>query len=158
MLVVSNTSPISYLVVIEQIDLLSRLFERIFIPEVVRDELSAPKAPPAVRQWIASPPSWLIVQANPIQTAPDLQRLDAGERAAILLAESLQADLILLDDLAARRLASRRGLAITGVLGILDRAATQNWIDFATTIDRLKQTNFRTSTALVQELLQKHAK
>ena len=92
MLVVSNTSPISYLVVIEQIDLLSRLFECIFIPEVVRDELSAPKAPPAVRQWIASPPSWLIVQANPIQTDPDLQRLDAGERAAILLAESLQAD------------------------------------------------------------------
>ncbi|MDY6939481.1 MAG: hypothetical protein SWY16_17760 [Cyanobacteriota bacterium] len=42
MLVVSNTSPISYLVVIEQIDLLSRLFERIFIPEVVRDELTAP--------------------------------------------------------------------------------------------------------------------
>ena len=74
MLVVSNTSPISYLVVIEQIDLLSRLFECIFIPEVVRDELSAPKAPPAVRQWIASPPSWLIVQTNPLQNEPDLQR------------------------------------------------------------------------------------
>ncbi|MBE9042134.1 DUF3368 domain-containing protein [Oscillatoriales cyanobacterium LEGE 11467] len=158
MLVVSNTSPISYLVVIEQIDLLARLFERIFIPEVVRNELAAPKAPPVVRQWIASPPSWLIVQASPIQNEPDLQRLDAGERAAILLAESLQADLILLDDLAARRLATHRGLAITGVLGILDRAAGQNWIDFSTTIDLLRQTNFRTSTALVQELLQKHAK
>jgi len=66
--------------------------------------------------------------------------------------------MILLDDLAARRLANRRGLMLIGVLGILDRAAAQGWIDFATAIDRLQQTNFRTATAIVQELLQKHAK
>ena len=31
---------------------------------------------------------------------------------------------------------------------------SENWIDFAVAIERLQQTNFRTSTAIVQELLQ----
>jgi predicted nucleic acid-binding protein len=158
MLVVSNTSPISYLVIIEQIELLPRLFECIHIPETVRDELASLKAPPSVQKWIASPPSWLTIQSSSTQPDSDLLNLDAGECAAILLAESLKADLILLDDLVARRLAASRGLAITGILGILDRAATENWIDFALAIERLQQTNFRTSAAIVQDLLQKHAK
>jgi predicted nucleic acid-binding protein len=158
MLVVSNTSPISYLVVIEQIELLPRLFECILIPETVRDELASPKAPPDVQQWIVSPPTWLTVQSISTQPDSDLLKLDAGECAAILLAESLKADLILLNDLAARRLAASRGLFLTGILGILDRAASKNWIDFAVTIERLQQTNFRTSTAIVQDLLQKHTR
>ncbi|NEQ66751.1 MAG: DUF3368 domain-containing protein [Symploca sp. SIO2D2] len=158
MLVVSNTSPICYLIIIEQIELLPRLFESILIPPTVRDELASPKAPAIVRQWIASPPVWLNLQSISAKPDPDLLKLDAGECAAILLAEILNADLILLDDLAARRLASRRGLSLTGVLGILDRAASQDWINFANVIKRLEQTNFRTSTAIIRELLQKHAK
>jgi predicted nucleic acid-binding protein len=158
MLVVSNTSPISYLVVIEQIELLPRLFGYILIPETVWDELASPKAPLVVQKWIASPPTWLTVHSISTQPDSELLKLDAGECAAILLAESLKADLILLDDLAARRLAVSRGLAITGILGILDRAATENWIDLTLAIERLQQTNFRTSTAIVQDLLQKHAK
>jgi predicted nucleic acid-binding protein len=157
MRVVSNTSPISYLVVIEQIDLLPHLFETILIPETVRDELAAPKAPPPVQQWIALPPTWLTIASTPTQLDTDLLKLDAGEGAAIRLAEAFHADLILLDDLAARRLAIQRGLAVTGVLGILDRAASENWINFADTIAQLQQTNFRTSAAIVQTLLQKHS-
>jgi predicted nucleic acid-binding protein len=97
-------------VVIEHINLLPRLFETILIPETVRDELLSPKAPPSVQHWIASPPTWLTISQVSIQPDLDLLKLDAGERAAILLAESLHADLILLDDLAARRLASQRKL------------------------------------------------
>lgn len=157
MLVVSNTSPIAYLVLIEQIELLPRLFNQVVIPETVRDELSAPKAPPAVQQWITLPSSWLTIHPNPPQANLDELNLDAGERAAIGLAEQLKADLILLDDLAARRLAARRGLALTGVLGILDRAAESNWIDIRAVIARLESTNFRTSTTIVQELLQQYS-
>jgi len=157
MLVVSNTSPICYLVIIGQIELLPRMFESILIPQTVRDELASPKAPTVVRQWISSPPPWLTLQSISAQPDSELLKLDAGECAAILLAETLNADLILLDDLAARRLASHRGLTLTGVLGILDRAASQDWIDFADAIMQLEQTNFRTSTAIVRELLQKHS-
>jgi len=48
-----------------------------------------------------------------------LERLQAGERAAILLAESTMADIILLDEKAARRVAATRGLRVTGILGVL---------------------------------------
>ncbi len=157
MLVVSNTSPISYLVAINQIALLPRLFENITIPETVRNELNSPKAPLEVQSWIASPPTWLSVQALSCLQDSELQKLDAGERAAISLAQVLKADLLLLDDLAARRVAASRGLVLTGVLGILDRAATQGWIDFADEIAKLQQTNFRASSSLVEKLLQKHA-
>ena len=51
MIVVSNTSPLNYLLLIDQIDLLPSLFEKIIIPEVVRDEMLDPDAPPALQQW-----------------------------------------------------------------------------------------------------------
>lgn len=59
MRVVSNTSPISYLIVIDHIDLLPPLFGQISIPETVANELSAVRAPSEVKLWIASPPTWL---------------------------------------------------------------------------------------------------
>ncbi len=149
MRVVSNTSPISYLATIGYIDLLHRLFKTITIPETVRDELASLNAPLAVQQWISAPPSWLILQSAPMLAEPDLLKLYAGERAAIALAENLKADLILLDDLSARRVAASRGLALTGVLGILDRAANQGWINMGEAIDQLQQTNFRTSSTLL---------
>jgi predicted HTH domain antitoxin len=45
MIVVSDTSPINYLLLINQIDLLPRLFQQIIVPDVVRDEMVDPSAP-----------------------------------------------------------------------------------------------------------------
>ncbi len=63
MIVVADTSPINYLLLIGKIDLLPRLFGQIIIPDVVRDEMLDPLAPRALQEWIASPPAWLAVQA-----------------------------------------------------------------------------------------------
>ncbi len=62
-----------------------------------------------------------------------LQRLGAGERETILLAEELEADLILLDDIKARRLAVERGLIVTGLLGVLQQSATLGLISLTAT-------------------------
>jgi predicted nucleic acid-binding protein len=62
MIIVSNTSPINYLILIGQIDLLPELFRQISIPQAVYSELSDTEAPRPVRTWIASPPSWLKIQ------------------------------------------------------------------------------------------------
>jgi predicted nucleic acid-binding protein len=61
MIVVSNTSPINYLVLIGQIHLLSDLFEKIIIPQAVYSELSDASAPLPVQAWIADPPDWLTI-------------------------------------------------------------------------------------------------
>ncbi len=119
MIVVSDTSPICYLLLINQIDILQILYDSITIPQTVADELSASESLPVVKNWIAQPPNWLQIQ--PIQTAQgiELGKLDPGEREAILLAEELKADLVVLDDKAARRITLESGLRIIGLLGMV---------------------------------------
>jgi predicted nucleic acid-binding protein len=57
MLVVSNNSPIRYLILLDCIHLLPALFSRVTIPAEVQAELQRPHAPAVVRAWIANPPA-----------------------------------------------------------------------------------------------------
>ena len=152
MIVIADTSPINYLLLIDQIDLLPRLFQKIVIPEVVRDEMIAPGAPLVLQKWIANPPSWLTIQAVSV-IDETLSTLDPGEQAAITLAQTLSADLLIIDERLGRKIASDRGLAVIGTLGILDDAATQGFIDLPETIAQLQKTNFRVSRRIIQALL-----
>jgi predicted nucleic acid-binding protein len=109
-LVVADASPIRYLVQIEAIDLLRALFERVLVPSAVASELLHPSAPASVRDWMSDPPGWVEVRTAPNTNDAVLQALDDGERAAISLGLSLDADLILADDRAAAAAALRHGL------------------------------------------------
>lgn len=156
MMVVSNTSPLNYLVLIGAVDLLPQLFGTLSIPSAVRDELSDPDTPDPVRTWIAQPPDWL--HAEHIEAGSDtaLNALHRGEREAILLAEKFEADLIILDEQAARTVASQRGLHVTGTLGVLNEAGAQGFIDISEAVSRLRQTTFRAAPRLYKWLLDQH--
>ncbi|WNZ47503.1 DUF3368 domain-containing protein [Leptolyngbya boryana CZ1] len=156
MSVISDTSPLRYLILIEQIELLPQLYDQIIIPEVVQQELQTSNSPIAVQQWINQPPPWLTVQALSQPPDPSLNRLDPGEQAAIALAEQLNARLLLIDERYGRKIALQRGLQILGIIGLLDEAATQGLIHFPTILDRLQQTNFRISPRLLETLLNKY--
>ena len=151
--VVADTGPLHYLVLIEHIDLLPRLFQTVFMPTAVRDELLAVGAPPVVRAWITTPPDWLVVQPAPLTEDARLQVLDDGERAAIALGMSLRADLILMDDRAGVAAARARGLVVMGTLGLLDRAAQQGLVDLAAAFAALETTNFHVRQELLDVLL-----
>ena len=112
MIVVSDTSPICYLILIEQVNILQELYKLVSIPQAVADELNAPESPPVVRNWIANPPDWLQIEIVSLSSRLGLEKLDFGEQEAILLAEQIEAELIILDDKAARQIASERGLKI----------------------------------------------
>lgn len=156
MIVVANTSPICYLLLIGYVDVLPMLFGRVNIPQAVCNELGEEGAPAVVQTWIAQPPAWLEVQHVVTEHDPTLNRLHQGEREAILLAERLGTDLILLDEKAARQVAAGRGLNVTGLLGILDEAATRGLIDLPRSVERLQQTTFRASPPLLKSLLDRH--
>ena len=138
------------------IRLLPELFEQIIIPQAVYEELSAQEAPELVRNWIIIPPDWLIIR--PVTQASDtlVDLLDPGEREAIFLAQEINADLLLLDDMKARRTEVEKGLMITGILGILDQAATRKLIDIRPVVQSLQNTSFWASESLLQRLLDKH--
>jgi predicted nucleic acid-binding protein len=85
-------------------------------------------------------------------------RLDRGERAAIILADSLEVDAILMDDRAGVAAARAKGFTVVGTLGILDSAARQGQVDLAQALGQLRQTSFRRKDELFDSLLEKHQK
>jgi predicted nucleic acid-binding protein len=155
MIVVSDTSPLNYLILIGQASLLEELYERVMIPQAVWAELQDAAAPIAVQKWIANLPGWVEIREVP---DPDITlRLDAGEQEAITLAERVKADLILIDEHSGREAAKSRGLAVTGTLGVLEAAAAKGLIDLAASLARLKQTTFRAPATLLEEMLERDA-
>lgn len=153
MIVISDTTPLNYLILIDRANILNQLYEVVVIPQAVLDEMLAAGTPEVVRHWILDRPQWINVQEVPLATDIEMEQIEAGEREAILLAEHLKADLVLLDDLRARRIAKARGLSVVGTLGILGDASQRGLIDLHVTIDALKETNFRVSDKLIESLL-----
>src|SRR5215471_4604580 len=148
-IVISDTSPLRYLILIGQADLLPALYSEVLIPEAVAEELNQPATPEPVRRWLAHRPAWL--QVVPLTARPaslSLPDLDPGEHDAILLALHLKADFVLMDEREGVEEARRLGLAVTGTVGILDRAAERGLIELAPIIARLRQTNFRIDPSL----------
>lgn len=158
MIVVADTSVLCYLILIEQVELLPHLFGEIAIPQAVYEELKAEKAPVQLQEWMTQLPQWLKIYSVTLTADIILERLHSGEREAILLAEELKANLIILDEKAARQIARERGLNLTGLLGILDYSATRQLIDLPTVFERLQQTTFRASPRLLRSLLKRHQK
>ena len=151
--VIADTSPLNYLVLIGEVDLLARLYTQVLIPDVVAAELCDPEAPELVRKWAAGPPSWVEVRPAPESSEP-LERLDAGERAAILLAAAQAAPvLLLIDDAVGRAEAERRGILAAGTLGVLRAAAMRGFIQLPAVLSRLMSTSFRCAAVLIEELL-----
>ena len=153
MIVVADSGPLHYLILLEQTELLPRFYGQVFVPEAVLQELTANKAPQLVREWLSKPPGWL----RPQSVAPDqldlvTEDLDLGEREAIALAHLLGADLLLIDETSGRAEARRRHLRVTGTLGILRTAAEKGLIDVPETLARLRDTNFYVDEHLISSI------
>jgi uncharacterized protein len=157
MVVVSNTSPLSNLAIIGRLDLLREQLELVTIPPGVRAELSRHPNPSA-RQLLekAIQDRWLQVVplAGAVPTGL-ISALDLGEAEALALALETKADMVLLDESAARLQAQQLGLTYTGILGILRRARQRNRISsLKPEILRLRnEANFFISPALEKRLL-----
>jgi len=147
--VVADTSPINYLVLIGEIDLLPRLYGKVLIPDAVLSELCDPGSPTVVSAWALMPPTWLEVVLT-VACDVNPSSLDPGELAAITLAGSVRADvLLLMDDMAGRSAASELGLRSTGTLGVLRAASQKGLIELDRALDKLGQTNFYLPARLV---------
>jgi predicted nucleic acid-binding protein len=158
MIVIADTTPLNYLVLIDRVEILPELYGRVLIPPAVWEEFQRPETPEVVHAWVAKRPAWLEIR--PVERSPEraLQNLGAGEREAIVLAEELHADRLILDDHAARRVATRRNLIVIGTLGVLVEAAERGLMDFSDAIARLQQTTFYVSPDVLAPLIQRYGK
>lgn len=154
-MVVSNTSPLNYLVLIDQTHLLPVLYGRVFIPQSVYEELKALETPEIVRSWVVNSPQWLEIESDVPVADLNLRGLHQGERDAIALAQHLRADALIIDERRGRQEAETRGLIVIGTVGVLASAHERGLVDLAEAIDRLRQTSFHASPKLLAMILER---
>ncbi|MGB6266499.1 MAG: DUF3368 domain-containing protein [Candidatus Acidiferrales bacterium] len=153
MIVVADTSPINYLILIEEIDILTKIYGTVVIPRAVRDELLRPSAPEMVRARIGQLPAWIEVRSSTQAPDASLEQLDAGERDAIMLARELRADRLIVDDRQGRPEAEKRGIPVMGTLGVLREADTLGLLNLRVAVKRLQATSFYLAPEVLQRLL-----
>jgi len=151
-IVVSDTTPLNYLILIGEISVLPLLFEKVFVPPAVIQEMKHPRAPVAVSLWASSLPAWVEIRAP--RTELD-QWIGKGENEAISLALELPGATLLVDDMKAKTEAENRGLVTLGTLAILDLADGAGLLDFESAIARLKATSFYLENSVLESMLAK---
>lgn len=150
--VVSDTSPLHYLILCGAETILPRLFRQAIPPTVFR-ELQQSNTPPPVREWARSLPTWIAVQTpKTLKLALDV---DAGEVEAICLAQEIKADAVLMDDRAGRNSAIHCGLAVVGTIGLLEQAAVRGLVELPRAMEGLRQTNARLDVELIHAALER---
>jgi predicted nucleic acid-binding protein len=157
---VSDTSPITNLAAIGQIDLLRQLYQTLIIPKAVYYEmvLTEKSVPGAIEvqtyDWIQTQPVADVETVALLQAATN--RIHLGEAEVIALGLEVKADVLLMDERRGRRLAQSLGLKVIGILGIL-LLARQNHllIEAKPLLDRMMQeSDFRVSARLYKAFLQ----
>jgi len=157
-IVISDTSPLSGLAMVGNLSLLQALYGQIVIPEAVAGELMRGGqddlriSQVLTLDWIETKPSTNHRLIGELQT---IYKLDKGESEAISLALELNADALLIDERLGRREASRLGLPITGMLGVLLVAKKQNLVSaICPIVDALiSEAGFRISGQLYREVM-----
>lgn len=157
MIVISDSTPIISLIKIECLDVLEKLYKNIIIPKAVYNELIINVDYQDEIDIIKGCTFLEIKNVEENLSVLLLQRqlkLDFGESEAIVLANNINADLIIIDERKARRIAKDIGLKVTGTLGILVEAKQQGLIEeLKPLLDKLIDNNIRISKKLYIEIL-----
>lgn len=124
--VIANTTPLIALANTGHLDLLRELYGEILIPEAVREEIKSEPAKTLIAEsaWIKT-----ITIADQSQRKLYSSRLHAGEIEVMMLAREQEADLLLIDDNAAKNTAKFLGFSVTGTLGVLLKAKKQGYLN-----------------------------
>lgn len=146
-MIVSNSSCLIVLGKLRKLDLLQKMYGRITIPGAVKREVFKSKPAP---KWIE-----VVEITQPIAHRILVKDLGDGESETIILGLELNADLLIVDDLAARRLSQSLGLKRTGTIGILLEAKRHGLIqEIRPILDEMLRRDFRVSRAVYDNALE----
>ncbi len=155
-IIISDTTPLRYLIEIEEVHVLERLFGKIIIPEKVAEELQRPKTPQKVKDWMQARPAWLEVRQADLSLFTPQKKIGDGEREAFALALELKADAVLLDDEGAEVEARRLNIPTIRLFAILETAAEGKLLDLPQAVDAMRKTSFRLPPVkTIEEMLER---
>ena len=159
MTIISDTTPIISLIKINRLDLLKKLFGEILIPEAVYRELTTNVTFKNEADIVKNSD---FLKTSSVQNRKALEilqassGLDDGESEAIILADELNSDALIIDERKGRKVAQKLGIRITGTVGVLLQAHNENMIttdEIKQYLEQLRNSNIRLSDSLIQETL-----
>jgi predicted nucleic acid-binding protein len=154
--VVSNTSPLLNLALIDRLELLQNQFSKVEVPRQVWDEIQAGTRGKDALEELRNNDFLEVVSVAEDELFRELhQNIDRGEAAALRYALEKDADLVLLDEKEARNVARRHDLPRTGVIGTLLKGAKSGAVDdMAEELDALQEAGFWISDELYDTVLE----
>jgi len=154
MILVADAAPLIFISKINQLSLISRLFNpEILIPAAVRNEILGPEVPPDEERLLTGFLSncHILTLLKPTRFA---KALSFADNCILTLALEKQADMILSDDRLLRKTAVIEGFQVIGTIGVLIRAAKLSFTSQKKTVKLLdelvKDHNFRISTQVYE--------
>ena len=153
-LIVSDTSPLLNLALIERLELLESQFSEVTVPQQVWNELTDGEDGLEGLRELRDDGLLYLVEVERSDLFVELfHELDLGETAAICYAVEQNADLVLLDERDGRRVARRHDLNVTGVIGILLRGAKTGVVTLDHELKVLREAGFWISDDLYEQIL-----
>ena len=150
--VIVNSTPVIGLANIGKLDILRQMYGAITIPQAVFDEIKSP----SVQRQVNANRDWIRVEQISDTSQKQMYRakLHAGEVEVMILAQEKKADLVILDDNAAKKTAKFLGLRVIGILGILVLAKKRGYIkEVSPVLGALKRDGFFVSNDLCDLVL-----
>ncbi|ACT93831.1 conserved hypothetical protein [Dyadobacter fermentans DSM 18053] len=143
-LVIADSSCLILLSKIEELEILRSIYKRIFITKEVAGEFGGEL------------PEWIEVKEIENKTLQSLfeEILDLGEASALTLAFETQGCTVILDDLKARKTAAKMNIKVTGTIGVIVKAKTENKIPSAKAVfEKILETDFRISDRILKQAI-----
>lgn len=153
--VIIDSSPLIGLAIVDGLAWLPKLFDEVFMPESVKQEVLPDKATPGeqgIAQALAA--GWIKVWPKPIASQLEID-LDAGETDCINIGLSHpDSVLLIMDERAGRAVAKEKGLRVIGTAAIIGLAKKQGLIPSARAVfEVLHNSDFRISAAVINQVL-----
>ncbi len=158
MVVVADTSPLTALLHLNKLHLISMLYGRVYIPVTVAKELNTLVQFGYSISFLEEKQTYIIQKATDELLVKNLcEYLDEGEAEAIALAKELHADLLLIDERLGKQFAEAEAIPCKGVVGILIEAKHQGLIQLVKPLlhDLIHNLKFRLSEKVYNAALQK---
>jgi len=123
-MIIGDSSALIALAVVDKLELLEQLYENLYVPQAVYDEVTQVGRPQSdrLKQFLQSRVK--VVDLNLTKLG-----LGRGELEAITLYKELDADVLLIDDNRAKKYAVLNGVKVIGSLGILIKAKEEGYIE-----------------------------
>ena len=154
-LVITDASPLIGLAIVNGLVWLPGLFETVYLPESVKQEVLPGKAARGESEIThAIDSEWLKVWEEPIKTQLDFD-LDAGETDCINLGlNHAEQALLIMDERAGRAVAREKGLFVIGTAAIIGLAKRRGLITSAREVfEVLHNSDFRIAAVVINQIL-----